>query len=161
MIPYFERSFQPEDDGVFRELVQSMVGKKITRWRETYAEGIVIDCGDMAPEPPLPGCSPSLRGEWVVSSWFCDVLFLDEQNVSLDGDFEQLISSLPRTVGKTIADITIAPEDVSLIITLEGGGVIIFRTDIDWPEEDQWFIETPFKTSISASSRGRWSFQSN
>jgi len=156
----FERAFQPSDVATFAELVQGISGQRISRWRETYAQGIVIDCGELVPKSSSIPRAVADRGEWVISTWGCDILFRERPETPLVSSFEQLKAFLAGLVGHPLVQISIASEDLSLTAVFAGGAAIVLQTDRDDPGLDQWFITTPAGDSIGVSASGKWYLRS-
>lgn len=160
LLDSFERPFEPGDVRLFGELVQEMLGKKLTRWRETYAEGIVLDCGELVPKPPSTSATPRDRGEWVISTWGCDISVRQTTSMSSMDTFENVKAALASIVGRPLLKLSINPGDLSLAAAFDGDSEILLTTDRDDPELDQWFITTPLGGSIGVSASGTWYYRS-
>lgn len=156
----FDRAFGSGDASAFQDLVRGFIGKRLSRWRETYADGIVLDFGPLVPKSVPAGTSlPSDRGEWVIRSWGCDISFREQPSAPRVDAFEQVKASLAKVVDRHVLNVTIAPDDLSLTVGFEGGSEILLRTDRDDPELDQWFITTPSGASVGASAAGNWYYR--
>ncbi len=93
---------------------------------------------------------PHDRGDWVISTWGCDLAIHD---VSLDlttATFDETKKSLNARLGQDIRSIRINPANVSLIIGLEDDSEVLLQTDRDNTELNQWFITTASGRSIGA-----------
>jgi hypothetical protein len=156
----FERPFEPADVHLFGDLVHDILGKKLTRWRETYAEGIVLDCGELMPKLPVRSATSRDRGEWVISTWGCDISVRQAASMSSMDTFENVKAALASIVGRPLMKLSIDPGDLSLTATFDGDSEILLMTDRDDPELDQWFITTPSGGSIGVSASGTWYYRS-
>jgi hypothetical protein len=157
----FERAFQASDVAMFDDLIRGIVGKKLSRWRETYAQGIVLDFGELVSKPHDKPRVVADRGEWTISTWGCDVRFADSPKGPWISDLEQLRNSLSKVVGRAVVQITITSEDLSMTLGFDNGSQIVFQTDRSDSELDQWFITTPSDESIGASASGHWYLRRN
>lgn len=157
----FERPFGPTDDAVFQALCGGLVGKPLARWRETYADGLVLDFGRLVPrEPRKPGL-PKERGEWVLSTWGCDVRLISPHAAEPLEDLQEIAAELASLVGQKVSRVSVAADDVSLNVEFENGIVLILQTDRSEAELDQWFILLPGGGSVGATGRSTWYFRTN
>jgi len=161
-IDLFDRPFTSHDAVVFFKLTEGAVGKPLSRWRETYADGIVLDFGQLAPRPKStkPIVVPD-RGEWMISTWGCDLAFRESPGEPTVEAFDEIKRSLNARTGRHIRSLGIDPLDLSLSIQLDDDSEFLLQTDRDDPELDQWFITTPSGRSIVASASGTWSYCEN
>ena len=156
----FERPFAAGDEHLFRELTRGLVAAECVRWRETYANGLVFDFGRLIPvAKPRSERLPKERGEWVASSWGCDILISDEARgraASSEEDFEAIKGLARDLVGSRVTAVAVTPGDLSLVMEFANRMRLNFQTDTSDPEVDQWFIQLPSKYSVGASAAGRW-----
>jgi hypothetical protein len=154
----FARPFRPGDVAVFRELTERMIGLPLVRWRETYADGVVLEFGSLIPRATIRSDRiPQDRGEWVVSTWGCDLEVTPRGGQVFDNraGVAAVRAPLDRALGGHVAALAVA-DDLSLVIQLSDGTAIVCRTDITDPDLDQWIIRLPTYWSIGASANGRW-----
>jgi hypothetical protein len=162
MTNLFNRSFSLGDADVFSELVEGTAGQRFSRWRETYAEGIVLDFGQLIPRFPITkSMVVQDRGEWMISSWGGDLAIRESSRQQMITAFDEIKTFLSSRVGESIRAITMNPEDLSLGIQLADDSEILFLTDRDNPDLDQWFIITPSGRSIGATASGTWYYREN
>lgn len=160
--PYvnFERQFSPGDEAAFGNLTRGLVGARCVRCRETFADGLILDFGKLVPEPdPRSPKLPDDRGEWVLSTWGCDVVGSQGSHVVVDSgrhDFKAVKDFVSQFVDSKVKDLTLNPADLSLTITFSNATRLELRTDRTDPELDQWFIELPTRCSVGVSASGRW-----
>lgn len=161
-VDLFDRSFTPGDVDLFSTLTEGALGKPLSRWRETYADGIVLDFGQLVPRPhsakPMP---VQERGEWMISSWGCDLAIRESSREPMVAAFDEIKKSLNSRAGHHVRSVMINPTDLSLSIQLDDDSEILFLTDRDDPELDQWFITTPSGRSIGATASGTWYYREN
>ena len=160
--PYinFERLFRPGDQTVFGELTQGLVGERCNRWRETFAGGLILDFGALFSDanrrfPKLP----QDRGEWVLSTWGCDVVGSQGGQVLVDSrrdDSKAVTHFVSQLVGSMVEGLLLEPADLSLTIVFSNARQLELRTDPADPDLDQWFIELPNGYSVGVSASGRW-----
>lgn len=159
----FERPFGIGDEAVFRELTSGLVGAECVRWRESYADGLILDFGKLIPEPhPRSPKLPKDRGEWVLSTWACDVVVSRGSDLVLDSrkhDFQAIKTVMPQLVGSRVRDLRLDPADLSLAISFSNAMQLELRTDRTDPRLEQWFIELPTRRSVGVSASGRWSME--
>lgn len=157
----FERAFRAGDDRLFQELMQGILGAECTQCRETYADGIVLDIGNLVSVPAIRGGRPAKpRGEWVVASWGCDIQITDPlggTSAASDEDFSAVMGLAQRLVGTRVAKIVIQPPELSLLVDFSNKLRLTFRTDADTDDLDQWYIQLPSALSLTANARGSWS----
>jgi hypothetical protein len=159
-VTYFERAFGPNDMALFHDLTLEFIGKPLSRFRETYAEGIVLDCGELVPKRNSTRSSLARdRGEWMVSSWGCDVSLSMGPSTSRVDTFEHVKTLLTTVVGRRLVAVSIDAPDLSLTLVFDGGSEVLFRTDRDDPQLDQWFITTPLGQTIGTAASGAWYFR--
>jgi hypothetical protein len=156
----FERSFGKEDVVVFRDLTRSLVGLRCSRSRETYAQGLVVDFGKLVPKPPRAAeQAPPDRGEWVATTWGCDVAVVDPRTgarPNSNEDFSEVLELAQHFVGERVKEVEVTPDDLSLIIQFEDGRRLELKTDFSDPELDQWFLQLPSGGSIGVTGTKTW-----
>jgi hypothetical protein len=152
--------FRASDADKFQSLVAGILGARCTGWRETYANGLVLEFGRsiIRPDPISPQQKAS-RAEWIVSTWGCDVFIADRPEEfpgSLVDDVAAISSAMTRVVGDRLEDLILESGDMSLVLKFAGGVAVSLRTDREAADLDQWFILTPSSTSIGATGAGTW-----
>lgn len=156
----FERVFRGDDARLFHRMTRELVGKKLSRWRETYADGLVLDFGELIPKRyPKPSLPQKDRGEWVVATWGCDVVLYPTSGPALDsaqGGIEPMNEYLDQLVGQRVRAVRIDSSDLSLEIEFSDGTRVVLRADQETTDLDQWFILTSFDMSIGVSAAGTW-----
>ncbi len=161
-VDLFDRSFTPNDVDVFTDLTKGAVGKPLSRWRETYADGIVFDFGQLVPKShsarPVPVQD---RGEWVISTWGCDLAIRESSREPMVAALDEIKELLNNRIGRRVRSVGIDPANLSLSIQLDDDSEILLLTDRDDRELDQWFITTPSGRSIGAGASGTWYYREN
>lgn len=156
----FRRRFGSDDTLVFRELVEGLVGERCVQVRETYAEGIVADFGQLVClKPPTLRGPGSLQGRWVVSSWGCDILVARPGAADLGDsrkDFATLLAGAQSLVGETVVDLVLRSTDLSLSLIFQSGARLIFEADPSVADMDQWDIQMPDDLAVIAEGDGHW-----
>lgn len=156
---FFEREFLPTDRDLFRELTIGMIGLPLARSRRTYADGLVLEFGQLVhrdvPSEKLPG----ERGEWVVSDWGGDPII----RLGSAGVVDSRVDGAPAVEARlqgmardAVADIMLSEPDLSLEIEFTTGHVFSIVASRSDPDLDQWYIICPDGASLGVTGRGTW-----
>lgn len=165
-IEAFEREFREPDGALFAELTAEMIGEPLSRWRESYADGLDLEFGRLLPREPLQAGERTERGEWVVNVWGGDPMLRLPGGKVVDyrqDGFQAVLKHLPDLEHERVTAIRMTVPDLSLEIEFGGGAMFRISTewDADHPDVDHWFIQTPFHFAIGARGRGTWYCEPN
>lgn len=156
----FEREFRAGDIALFQELTDGICGARLSRVRETYADGIVLDCGEIRLRDHKPKAAVVIdRGEYTITSWGCDVTYLDATSERVFRKPAAILKRLKSLAGTFVSKLELEYSSLSLTVTFASGSELRFETDFADPEIDQWFITLATGASIGVAPTHKWYYR--
>jgi hypothetical protein len=160
--PAFRRRFRKADVELFAELTNGLVGAQCTDARESTPLAIVLEFGPtISPKTLRENRTRRPRHAWLITNWMCVAELTAPTGEVYSTAVEHQVGledELVALVGQRTTLVALSPTDLSLVVRFERGAAVAYRPGKLEPEEPQWFMLLPDRSSLSAISRHSWTF---